>query len=236
MKSSFWEKRKILLSITSYKMNPFELIKQANELKIDEIALFLTYIDRNGREKLYKELEKSSINKIPCVHLKSEMEEWELELLINKFKTEKFNIHSRVEFPLKNNLSKYNNMIYIENIDYLLDEEEIKNYAGVCADICHLERTRILFKEIHKQNLDIIKKFKVGFNHISPFIVKIEKENVEEDEYMKFTHITENLNQFDYLKNYPEEVFGPYLALEVRNDIYEQVKIKEYIQKLLSND
>ncbi len=239
MKSSFWEKRKILLSVTSFRVDPFDFVRQANELKITEAALFLTGLKKiEERKKLYQDLEKSSIKNIPCVHLIAENEEWELDYLIKKFNTEVFNFHSQREYALKNDISKYNKIIFIENIyNYPLDEDEIKKYGGICIDISHLEKDRIFDKEKYENDLSVLKRFKIGFNHVSPFNLQNEKIGFDDSEkYLTKTHVMENLNQFDYLKNYPEEIFGPYLALEVRNDIYEQVKIKEYIQKLLSND
>jgi len=234
MNSSFWQNRKVLLSITSFRTDPFELIKQANELKIKEVALFLTRSDPDERKKLYECLEKSSISRIPCVHIKNDMEEWELNYLINKFKTEMFNVHTRKEFPLKNDLSKYKNKIFIENTHYFLDENEIKDYGGVCVDITHLERNKKLEKEVYEHNLSVLKKFKIGFNHISPFNLQNEKKSFNHyEEFLKKAHVVEDLKQFDYLKNYPENLFGPYLALETKSNLYEQVKIKEYIEKLL---
>jgi Txe/YoeB family toxin of Txe-Axe toxin-antitoxin module len=237
MSSSFWKNRKLLVSITTYKMDPFELIKQAEELKIDELAVFLTGFNSKEREELYKGFEKSTIKSIPFIHLRTDMGPNEIKYLIEQFGAKAFNIHGARERKLEYDISEYKDKIFIENLYDRIDEEEIKNYAGICFDVNHLEELKYFNKSDYEFNFEIINKYPIGCNHLSPMRMEVERKGLGElvDPYFynNFAHVVSDLSQFDYLKNYKEKLFGQYLALEVRNNLYEQVKMKDYIQKLL---
>ncbi|MFH1744990.1 MAG: hypothetical protein ABH881_02360 [bacterium] len=118
---------KILPAITTLKgSNWREKINEINKLKLDETALFLTGIDAKARRALYKMLEKSTIKQIPFVHLRSDMELWELDYLTQNYHAQIFNTHSQAEFPFKYDLSKYQKMTFIENTCTAYDAKEIE--------------------------------------------------------------------------------------------------------------
>ncbi len=211
---------------------------EINRLELDEIALFPTCMDLSRRKKLYGMLEKSPVKNIPYVHLRNDMDIPEMEYFMRRFNTKVFNIHTNREFPFKYEYSKYAGMIYVENIYYPLDEEEIKKFAGICIDFSHLENDRILYKEKYRHNVSLIEKYKIGCNHLSA----IKKETSRDDgsKYDRLnirydSHEFGDLSEFDYLKNYPLNYFSNYIAIELENSIEEQLKVKEYLKKLINN-
>lgn len=233
--SDFWEKREILVSITTVGGVWKEKIEEAKKLKIERVALFLTGLEyRNiDKKELFNLLENTSIKEIPFVHIMNKTTPEDIEYLIRRFKTKVFNIHSEKQYPLKYDLSKFRNKIYIENIfRYVPYIEEIKKYAGICIDISHLEIAKRKHPKIYEETINVINQFKCGCNHISSY----KEKTVEDARYInKSSHFFTKLSQFDYLLDYPERYFSNLIALELENPISEQLKAKEYIVNLLKN-
>ena len=232
-KKNFFENRKIFPSITTISSNWREKIKEIVKLGLREVCLFPTCLEKSEREELYKLLEKTKIEKIPLVHLRHDMNSEELDYLMKNYQTEVFNTHTERKYPFLYNLDKYKNIIYIENTSLPLDEEEIKNFAGVCIDFSHLEINRVLNRERYKNDIEILEKYPCGCNHISA-IKKIpfrEKNKVEYDDF----HYLEDLSELNYLKKYPAKYFSSIIAIELENNIEEQLKAKNYLIDLLKN-
>ncbi len=233
-KSNFWKNRKIFPSITTItNSNWKKKVKEVQNLGLKEVCLFPTCLDTEERKEFYQLLKKTKIEKAPLVHIRGDMKVEELDYLVKNYKTEAFNIHSKHENPIFHNYQKYKNIIYIEPIFNLLDEEEIKNYAGVCLDLSHLENNRLLHREIYKNNIEIIEKYPCGCNHIG----SIKKEPfMDRDNRIKHnSHYLEDLSEFDYLKRYPASYFSPIMAIEIESTIGEQLKYKDYIVDLLKD-
>lgn len=225
--------RKILVSITTTNNSDWkEKIREINELKLKEVALFPTCLDRKQREKLYQLLEKSEVKNIPLLHLRHDMELKEIKYFVKKYNTKAFTLHTQSEFPLIYDYSKYNRFIFIENIYRPLNPEEIKQFGGICLDMSHLENDRILEKEKFKHNIKMLEKYPIGCNHIS-CVKNFSHKDIKGDLRYDF-HILENLSELDYLKKYPKNYFSSIIAIELENSIKEQLKIRDYITKLLS--
>ena len=62
-------------------------IEEASILGLEKVAVFLTCLKFEERQKMYKLLEKSCIKEIPFVHLRSDMKNDELDYLVKQFKT-----------------------------------------------------------------------------------------------------------------------------------------------------
>ena len=122
--------KKILVTLTTTNSSWREKIEEIKNLELKEIALFLTGLNGQEREECYRALAKTGLEKIPFVHLRSNMSAEEIRFLIKNYQTEVFNIHSEREFPLKDDLSFWANRIYLENTDLLLAEEELKKLGG----------------------------------------------------------------------------------------------------------
>lgn len=224
----FWDSRTLVPSITSWNVDWRKWVKDADELGIKSLAIFLTGIDKSERPELYKLLDESNVENIPFVHLKSDMDLWELDYFVEKWGTKAFNIHTEEEYRQENDISKYKNIIYVENVHLKLDEEEVKRWGGLCIDVNHIEEAKYIYKDIHEHNLGVMKKYKVGCNHLSPL-----KADIATDLEFKNTHLVENLSEFDYLDNYESRFFGPIMALEVRNPLKEQLPMLKYVVELL---
>ena len=225
---------KILPTITTITLGAWkEKVKEVKKLKIKEIALFLTSLKQEERKELYQLLKETSVERIPFVHLRSDMEMWELDYLVDNYQTKVFNAHSEKKFPLSYNLDKYRNIIYIENTYDPLDEKEIKEFAGICLDLSHLENDRIFRQEKYRHNIELIEKYPCGCSHISPGknFATLNKKNKS---WPEDPHDLKNLSELDYLKRYPLKYFGGFVAIEMENSIKEQLKIKDYIMNLLN--
>lgn len=232
---NFWEKREIFVTITTISDGWKKKIHDINRLGIEKVALFVTGLDYNKipKKQFFELIEKSCIKEIPFIHIYSNTSPHDIEYYKKKFKTTVFNIHSEREFPQKYDLSKYKKEIYLETlVKNSLKESEIEKYAGICIDISHMEIAKRSYSKVYEKNTKIIKKFKCGCNHISAY-----RENAIEkaSRIKESSHYFTNLSQFDYLLNYPNNYFSNYLALELENDIEDQLKAKKYIINLLKN-
>ncbi|MBU0998391.1 hypothetical protein KJ570_02590 [Patescibacteria group bacterium] len=232
---NFWDKREILVSITTIGNGWKEKIKEIKKLKLEKVALFLTGLEyRNiNKKELFSLLDDTSIKEIPFVHLMNKNTPEDIKYLSKRFKTKVFNIHSEKQYSLKYNLSQFKKSIYIENIfRYVPDIKEIEQFAGVCIDISHLEIAKYRYPKIYEKTIKALDQVKCGCNHISSY-----KENAIEDaRYIKkSSHFFTNLSQFDYLLGYPKKYFSNLIALELENPISEQLKARKYIINLLKN-
>ena len=212
-------------------------IKEVCDLNMEEVAVFPTCLNKEERKELYKLLEDSPVKKIPFVHLRGDMENDELEYFIENYETKVFNIHSKREFPYPENYLRSKKKIYIENVYYPLDEEEIKNFSGVCIDFSHLENDRLLYKEKFEHNTRVVEKFPVGCNHISSIRkgIHLDSESKYDKGNIRYDfHYLKELSELDYLKNYPLKYFSHYAAIELENSIREQLEVKKYIENLIN--
>lgn len=209
-----------------------EKLKEANELGLTEIAFFPTEMTFQQRRNFYKHLEKSSIKKIPCLHLRSDMKKKEINWLIKTYRIKFLNIHSRSSiYPFECDLSFCKNKVYVENSSTPLAFEEVVQLAGVCLDFAHLENNRRLKPDWYQKNQAVIKKTKIGWGHLSA----IKTKTYSCPETGKLTHESHHfssLSEFDYLKRYVS-ILPSVLALELENSLKEQLQAKEYIEKIL---
>lgn len=225
------KKEHILVSITTTSGSDWRAkIKETAVLGLGECALFPTCLDKNQREEFYGLLERSSIKKCPFVHLRSDMPVTEIEYLIKRFGTRVFNIHCNTENPLEYDLSKFASMIYVEHVYNIFDEAEMKQWAGVCLDISHLENDRLLNKPMFASITDALKIYRIGCNHISAMSDTIRVNSAGDRRYDR--HCFEDLSQFDYITRYPAKYFSDFCALEVENSLQDQLRARDYIAGL----
>lgn len=233
------QKIKIIPTITTTPgSNWREKMSEISKLGIEEAAIFPTCLEKEKRNELYRLIEKSSLKRIPYVHLRNDMGIEELDYFVQNFKTEVFNIHTNREYPFICDYSKYRKMIYIENVFCPLNEKELASFGGVCVDFSHLENDRLFNERKFEQNIKIVEKFKIGCNHISA--VKKEfwldfKNSYEKNKKRYDYHSFKELAEFDYLENYPLKYFSSLVAMELENSIEEQLRAGEYIKKIIEN-
>jgi len=187
------------------------------------------------RRELYQILKKCSIKKFPLIHLRHDLELWELDFLVNDLPSYVFNIHPLTEYQFPNYYLKYRDKIYIENSffysDHSISETDFSHdYAGLCLDLNHFEDSRLLFPKVCNQLLTLLEKYPLGCGHVGPIMEKTQHEP-DTDLDLYESHVFTKLSEFDYLKNYPKKYFPEVIALEVENSLEEQLKAIEYLNQ-----
>jgi len=222
----------IIPSITTITKGAWQdKLAEVKKLKLEEVCLFPTCLEAKERKKLYRLLEQTKVKRIPLVHLRGDMTAGEIDYLIKHYQTKIFNTHTQREHPFLWDYGKYQKIIYIENNYGPWDEKEVKEFAGACLDMSHLESDRILNPKRYKSNIRIIEKYGCGCNHISA--IKQKPFRDEKNELRYDSHDLEDLSELDYLKKYPLKYFSDIVAIELENTIEEQLKAKECIAGLL---
>lgn len=218
---------KIFLSITGEKNIDWQAkLKEVNQLKIGEVAVFLERFDKKERDNFYRFLLRSSIKKVPLVHLRGDVSKKEIEFFVHKFKTDYFNIHEE-HFKSLDKWKGFWDKLYLEmNYDSEIAKEvKVRRIGGFCIDLAHFKSAIARgAKEsyyIHSRK----NKIKFTCNHLGGY----------SPEKMHDLHIITTLKDFDYLTTLPKYVFGKIIALEVDNSIGEQIIFKKHISKVLDN-
>lgn len=226
----------IYLTITTGE-NWRDKFREIEYLRIEEVAVFLTMIEKSDRKSLYQLIKESPIKKIPIVHLRSDMDIEELDFFAKKYDTQIFNTHSSKEFPISEKwLREYRELISIENThNFPLEEEEVRKYGGICLDMSHLENSRILETERYNKEVEIISKFKIRCNHISAVKKDFSFVDAEKRKLRYDSHKLDNHTELDYLKNYPVNYFSDLCAMELSNNIVEQMEAIAYINSFMKN-
>ena len=215
-------------------------VKEIDELGLKEIALFPTFLKISDRKELYALLEKTKLQRIPHVHLRDDMEEWEVDLLYEKYNTRLFNMHynqQSIDFMLK---SKYQGIIFLENLSELTDMyvDNVPKCGGMCVDVSHWNGAVFLGTKSYAIMEDMLEKYKVGCCHISaeskePYMYVNPKNGKET--LVKDDHWLDDMAQLDYVKNYVQ--FLPeYVSIELENTFAEQLKVKEYLDKIINGE
>jgi hypothetical protein len=206
-------------------------VEEIDKLQIKEAAAFPTCLNKQQRSDFYLALEKSSIERIPFVHLRTDMELWEVEFFIKKFNTVVFNCHASHVNPINPEWLKYKEIMCLENHDCFI-EDELKNLGGVCLDFTHMEDEIMTGRQKPEAYQKILKKYPIKCNHISAIKKKF---RVENHNITFGSHLLEEMSELDYLEKYPLEYFSNYCAIELENGLEKQLEIIEYIKKLLSS-
>jgi hypothetical protein len=217
---------KIYPSITGFNNNDWQKqLDEVNELKLAEVAVFLSAFDKKERNHLYKFLLKSSIKRVPLVHLRDDTDASDIKFFAENFGTEYFNIHEPF-FKILNQWKGYWEKIYLElnYNDEIPKDVDVDKIGGFCIDLSHL-KTAIArgTKEAYyvSQNKN---STRFRCNHLNGYDPKTKEDK----------HIVTDLKDFDYLITLPKYVFGEVIALEVYNSIKEQLEFKKYLVKILN--
>ena len=215
----------IYLGITGGKNTDWQLkLQEINRLGIKEAAVFLERFNGPGRDNLRRFLIKSSITKVPLVHLRNDCHKDEIKFFIDNFKTEYFNIHED-SFNLLEQWKGYWDKLYLEmNYDSQIDKNvKVRQIGGFCVDLAHFQSA--IARGSEEVAYIYLKKNKIKFasNHLGGY----------SPEKKSDLHTIVSLKDFDYLTALPKWVFGEVIAMEVDNSIEEQLKFKEYLIKIL---
>ena len=236
-------KKKLLLGLTTTSRSDWrEKIEEIEKFNIKEIALFPTCLEIEDRKKMYSLLEGTGLNKIPFVHLRHDMESWELDHLKDRYGTEVFNVHSDSRgIDLINKNNKYRDIICVENHygdldtqrNFTVDAFEKNNIAGACLDLAHLKNEELLYPDKYLQTKKVIDTYPIMCNHISaiakePYSLPGEMRNDLDLHYLI------DWNDLEYQKTFPNRYFSNIIALELENTFEEQLRVKSHISKWLN--
>jgi hypothetical protein len=219
----------ILVGITGKDENDLiAKIKEADEMKIKEVSLFLEFLDKEQKQKVYAELLKSKIKSIPLVHIRDGMSKDELKFLKTKFKTKYFTIHE-INFQNDDILKWkgfYKNLCLEMNFDNFVSRKvKVEKIDGFCVDLAHF---KVAMEKLTKDfdYVYIRKNMPKYFdcNHLNGW-------NPETNCDM---HTIHDLKNFDYLKTLPNFLFSKCIALETFNSVREQIEFKTYLTGLLT--
>lgn len=206
-------------------------VAEVKKFKLKEVCLFLTCLDKDQRKRLYALLKNTGVKKVPFVHIRSDVPPEELAFLMRVYQTKIFNTHTKQEYAPLYDYGKYKKNIYIENVYRPLEEEEIKEFGGVCLDLSHLESDRLLRRDSYQHTIKVLKKYPPRCSHVSAIR---KKPFLDEKGFQRYgAHILTDLSEFDYLREYPLGFFGEVVAIELENTIEEQLKVKEYLSTLI---
>ena len=215
---------KIYPSITGQDTDWQSKLEEVNQLKLTEVAVFLECFDKRERYHLYKFLLKSSIKKVPFVHLREDTDKEDMEFFINNYQTEYFNIHEE-SFDTLDQWKPYWDKLYLEmNYNNEVNKNvKVRKIGGFCIDLSHFKS--VIARGAEEAEYIFKRKDKIKFpcNHINGFD-EIKKRDI---------HTVTDLKQFDYLTSLPKFVFGQTIAIEVENSIKEQLEFKKYLDKIL---
>lgn len=231
-------KPKILLGLTTTKRSDWRAkIKEIDKLGLKEIALFPTCLGIKDRRELYKLLEKTNLKEIPVVHLRHDFKKWEFAYLIKRFKTRFFNTHfDKVNKSFLAESGGYLKKIYLENhVDFSNDFFPLLDiFAGLCLDVSHwYDYNQMQKLENYKKFPEILKRYKIGFCHISAMGEKpfFEIENGKKVKYYN-NHWLRDLSELDYVKKYVKYLTR-FCAIELENPLEEQLEAKKYLEKVI---
>ncbi len=224
----------ILPSITTINHNNWH--SQAEEVKkfnLKKVALFLTGLNQEERFKCFNILAKIPNLIIPFVHIRSDMQKSELQYLKDNFDTQYFSTHPEAEFPIEYDYEELLANVLVENVTVPISDHDLSTFSGLCLDLSHIETDRLTRPDEYLKTLGIIDSTKIIANHISGVSDKVELNQYGIERYD--VHTLVDLKQLDYLSKYPPKAFAPLVAIELRNPIDYQLKVKEYITNILNN-
>lgn len=204
-----------------------EKTREIDLLGLKEVALFPTFLPIEERRKLYALLDKTGLQEIPHVHLRDDMEQWEVDYFLERWKTQVFNIHQTEKFLNLKALEKIRKNVFIENQDRISAtfEKMLKISGGLCVDFSHWKAR---WKNKRKGYLEfekLFEKYSVGCCHVSA--VRKHWGFFWEDE-----HFMENLSDLDYMQDFVQ--YLPEIAsLELENSFFQQLEAKKYLEKMV---
>ena len=223
-------KPKIYPSVVTFKSDWEMRLDEIKRLKIKEISLFLTCLDKDKRKEFYKYLENSGVKYIPHVHIRHDFTEKEAQWLADTYGTKYFTIHiSLLKKFSKWKIAKklcveYNPSLYNGR---MLDELKYLNkIAGFCIDIAHYHiAQRYNYDKSFELVNKLLKKYPVAINHLNGF-TKNNTGQIKIDDM----HFVKNMKKnFWHLENTPKKLFSKNIYLECSNSISKQLEIRDYL-------
>jgi hypothetical protein len=210
-------------------------VEEIDRLGIKQIALFPTCIDLDERKEMFNLLEKTSLERIPHVHLRDDFKEEEVGYLIKNYHTEVFNIHADLKNLRLLSFNEYKNKFFVENQDRIetIFCDMVDESGGVCLDVSHWEDYGAIQKNLGYEKFGkLLGEYFIGCCHISAIKNKIKK--CKDGEWNYTSHVMNSLSDLDYVKKYVK-YFPKYVSIELENSLEEQLEIKKYLERIINN-
>ncbi len=222
-----WDKRLILSLTGDSEKHWRDKINEINDLGLKKIALFLEYYKKDQREMIYKALEESCVEEIPLVHIKNDMDRYELKYLKDKYFNSTLTIHEN-SFDYVEKWHGFYKSLYLEmNFDnFIAQNVKVEKIGGFCVDLAHFKAGEEKWSKDFEYVLKRRKNKNIfTCNHLGGYSYE---KNLD-------VHVPTSVHQFDYLKTLPDFVFSDIIAIEITNSIADQIKYKKYILEILKD-
>lgn len=223
---------RIIPGLTSTKKDRIPcFIDDLSRLGVEEIALFPTCLAACERGALYAELERLPRLRIPHVHVRSDMDEAELALLVGRFGAQVFNIHPRASsHPFPGLPKRFKAMSYIENVEEAPEPGEFAGLGGLCPDYSHWANALAFGRAAYDRRMrELAEALPIGCCHLSA--LRIGVPNAWHGEYDH--HEYASLADLDYLASYVAYMPVRWASLELENPLEEQLAARDYLARLL---
>ena len=218
--------RRILVGLTGYNSQQINRkIRELEKFKLNSVSLFFERLPVKEREKVYACLKKSSIKKIPLVHIREDMNVKELDFFKKNYQTKYFTIHE-IHFKIIKKWKGFYKDLYLEmNKDNIVDQDVmVEKIGGFCVDLSHFKSAEEKWSKEFIYTLERADDKIFACNHLNGY------------SYRKNTdlHSISHCREFNYLRTLPEFLFGECIAIEVDHSIAKQLEFKKYLLKFLS--
>lgn len=217
---------KILVGITGYTDDDWNSkLEELDKFKISEAALFLERFTKPQRRRLYKALSDSDVKNLPLAHIRNDMKKDELIFLAENFGSHYFTIHEDSFRYLEKWRGFYKHLFLEMNAkDCVSASVDVDKIGGFCIDLSHFKRAECKKTKEFEYVMARKGSHRFACNHLNGYSYK---DNID-------MHFVRSLKDFDYLKTLPRFLFGRVIALETDNGISEQLRFKEHLESLLS--
>lgn len=119
-------------------------VEDLKRSRVRTIALFPTALPRQARWDLYRRLEQLGGVTAPHVHLRTDCDREEIDYLMDRFQTQVFNIHPLASrHPYGEIPADLTERFFVENVEVVVADEDLRRSGGLCPDYSHLESARL---------------------------------------------------------------------------------------------
>jgi hypothetical protein len=223
---------RILPGLTTTKKDRVpSFIEDLSRLRISEIALFPTCLAASERAALYAELERLPGLRVPHVHIRSDMDEAELDYLVERFGAQAFNIHPRASsHPFLDLPARFKAMSYVENVEEPPEPGEFAGLGGLCPDFSHWANALAFGRAAYDRRMrELATALPIGCCHLSALRVGVPNAWHGEYDHHEFA----SLADLDYLASYATFMPDRWASLELENSLPEQLAARDYLERLL---
>ncbi len=218
-------KRDLLVGITGWKKKHWkDKIEEIDYLGMERVTLFLERFELKDRRGIYDALSSSVIREIPLVHIRDDMEKGEIKWLFDNYGSRYFTIHES-HFDVMEKWRGFFKYLYLEMNadDRIPNNVDVSRIGGFCVDLSHYMKAKVAaVEDYHYVHSRKGTERYFGCNHLNGYSYELNKD----------LHTVRSLDEFEYLKELPEFLFGKVIGIETDNPIRDQMRFKEHLMKI----